>query len=102
MMSHTGKHARSDRYLFAGIKAPVAILQMQCDHAIAKTVEQGWHIGTPGIRPVGVDLQNDLRRKPIREYLKRMNAADLGFQLEMMVVVTDPETVSGRPLCCCR
>ena len=57
MMSRTGKHARSDRYLFAGVEAPVAILEMQCDHPIAKAVEQGRHVGTPGIRPVGVDLQ---------------------------------------------
>jgi len=29
-----------------------------------------------------------------------VNAADLGFQLEMMVVVTDPDTVWGRPPRC--
>src|SRR6478672_4946304 len=92
------EHARAGRALALRVERPVAVLYVDRCDPIAEPLEQRRHVGAAGERPVGVDLENDARLEVVGEDLERVPAVDPRLELEVVVVVADPESFGGRPV----
>ena len=73
-----------------------AVLHVQVADPVAEPAEQGGHVLAADRRPVGVDLEEHGRVERVREHLEARPAADEGGQLEVVVVVAEPQPVVGR------
>src|SRR4051812_28373476 len=88
---------RADGRLALRVERSIAILEMQRDDPLPEPAEQGGHVGATGVGPVGIDLQDDLRCERVREDLERVTAVDPGDELEVVVVVADPNAGVADP-----
>ena len=68
-----------------------AVLHVQVAHPVAEAAEQRGHVLPADRRPVGVDLEDHRRVERVREHLEAGPAADERRQLEVVVVVAEPQ-----------
>src|SRR3954452_16663655 len=72
----------ADRNLLLGVLAPVAVLDVQREDAVAETLEQGRDVRAARVGPVGVHLQPDLGSQVLGEDLETVLAVDHRLELE--------------------
>ena len=70
-----------------------AVLHVQVADPVAEAAEQFGHVLPADRRPVGVDLEDHRRVERVREHLETGPAADERRQLEVVVVVAEPQPV---------